>query len=85
VTVERVVEAFPIPADYRSLERRELPSGVRGRAPPANDCWTFYVHSFFAFLVHFGSWLSAIITAKVQENKTEVGKVTLLARISNLG
>ena len=65
-----------------SGERCKLPSGVRAEPQPKRCLGVLY--AFFAILdvlVHFGGWLSGKITPRIQENITEVGKVTLHACI----
>ena len=86
VTVDIVVEIYPIPQPSRgSGERRKLPRGL-GRSHSRKRCLDVLcaiLCHFSRVLVHFLRWLSGIITPKIQENITGVGRVTLHACIFN--
>jgi len=74
VTVERVVRIYPIPSRLGAW-------GARW-APPVGPQRIFgrfirYVVRFYACLAHIESWLSVIITPKIQENITVLSRCML--------
>ena len=74
------------PSRVEGLVERRAPSGGLRQSPSRKQCLDILcaiLGHFSRVLVHFGRWLSGIITPKIQENITGVGKVTLHACILN--
>jgi len=84
----RSLGPYPIPRPSRGSGGTpyKLPQGGLGRSPSRKQCLDILcaiLCHFIRVLVHFGRWLSGIITQKIQQNITGVGKVTLHACIFN--